>query len=62
MPPCDWCERTWNRVVGTGATSRSSTLMPAALSPACTARLSIRADRLESREVVTVLPFFSVDP
>ena len=36
MPPCERCERTWNRVAGTGATSRSSTLTPAAFSPAIT--------------------------
>ena len=60
MPPCARSERTWNRVTGTGATSRSSTLTPAALRPAMTARLSARAARLESRDVVTVLPFFRV--
>ena len=42
--------RTWKRVTGTVATSRSSTLTPAALSPAIIARFSMRADRLESRD------------
>jgi hypothetical protein len=46
-----------NRVTGTLATSRSSTSTPAAFSPAIIARLSIRADRLESRDVTTVVPF-----
>ena len=43
-----------NRVTGTDATSRSSTLIPPALSPAITARFSMRADREESRDVTTV--------
>ena len=34
--------------------------MPAELSPAITARFSARAARLESRDVVTVDPFFMV--
>ena len=46
-----------NRVTGTEATSRSSTLTPAALRPAIIARFSMRADRLESREVTTVVSF-----
>ena len=50
------------RVTGTDATSRSATLTPAALSPAIIARLSMRAERLESREVMTVASFFSVLP
>ena len=54
--------RTWNRLTGTVAISRSSTLTPAALSPAITARLRARAARLESRDVVTVEPFFMVVP
>ena len=49
-----------NRVTGTEATSRSSTFTPAALAPAIIARLSIRAERLESREVMIVLSFFRV--
>ena len=51
-----------NRVTGTDATSRSSTFTPAALSPAIIARFSIRADRLESREVTTVASFLRVVP
>ena len=39
---------TANRVTGTEATSRSRTLPPAALIPAIIARLSMRAERLES--------------
>ena len=50
------------RVTGTDATSRSSTLTPAALSPAIIARLSMRAERLESRDVMTRVPFLSVEP
>ncbi len=45
-----------NRVTGTLATSRSITFTPAALSPAIIARFSMRAERLESREVTTVSP------
>ena len=52
----------WKRVTGTDATSRSTTLTPAALSPAIIARFSMRADRLESRQVMTVASFFSVVP
>ena len=52
----------WKRVTGMEATSRSDTLMPAALSPAIIARFSIRAERLESRLVTTVVSFFSVVP
>ncbi len=51
-----------NRVTGTEATSRSSTSTPAALSPAIMARLSMRAERLESRDVMMWAPFFRVDP
>jgi hypothetical protein len=36
--------------------------MPVALRPAIADRLSIRAARLESREMVTVDPFLSVVP
>ena len=57
MPPRLDPERTWKRVTGTVATSRSSTLTPAALQPTMMARLSTRAARLVSREVVTVEPF-----
>ena len=49
-----------NRVTGTEATSRSSTLAPAALAPAIIARFSIRAERLESREVTIVASFLRV--
>ena len=56
--PCD--RRTWKRVTGTGAISRSVTSTPPAFSPAITARLRARAARLESRDVVTVDPFFMV--
>ena len=51
----------WNRVTGTVAASRSSTLTPAALHPTMIARLMTRAARLVSREVVTVAPFSNVD-
>src|SRR5438093_835045 len=44
MPPCDWPLRTWKRVSGTVASSTSSTLAPARLSPPMIARLSARAD------------------
>ena len=54
-------EVTWNRVTGTVATSRSSTLTPAALQPTMMARLSTRAARLVSREVVIVAPFSKVE-
>ena len=60
MPPAVDGRRTMNRVTGTDATSRSSTLTPAALSPAIIARFSMRAERLESRDVMTVEPFLSV--
>ena len=60
MPPACSGRRTMNRVTGTDATSRSSTLTPAALSPAIIARLSMRAERLESRDVMTVASFLSV--
>ncbi len=48
------------RVTGTDATSRSTTLAPAALTPAIIARLSIRAERLESRDVMMELSFLRV--
>ena len=50
------------RVTGTEATSRSSTLTPTPLSPAIIARLSMRAERLESRDVMTVEPFLIMPP
>ncbi|MDZ7732421.1 MAG: hypothetical protein U5R31_04285 [Acidimicrobiia bacterium] len=49
-------------MTGTVATSRSSTLTPAELSPAIIARLSMRADRDESRDVTTVTPALSPLP
>src|ERR1700722_4842646 len=54
-------EVIWNRVTGTVAASRSSTLTPAALQPTMMARLSTRAALLVSLEVVTVAPFSKVD-
>ena len=62
MPPCDWPLRTWKRVSGTVASSTSSTLAPARLSPPMIARLSARAIRLVSRLVVTVEPFGNAVP
>ena len=49
-----------NRATGSGCASRSTTLIALAFSALCTARLSVRAARDTSREVVTVEPFFSV--
>ena len=60
MPPWARSDLTWKRVTGMGATSRSSTLTPAALRPAIIARFKARAARLESREMVTVEPFLRV--
>ena len=62
MPPVAMGRRMMNRVTGTVATSRSCTSTPAALRPAIMARFSMRAERLESREVTTVVPFLSVEP
>ncbi len=59
-PPEAWPERTWKRVTGTVATSRSSTYSPPAVRPTMIARFSIRAAREESREVVTTEPFGSI--
>ena len=53
IPPCGRLLRTWNRVSGTVASSTSSTLTPARLSPPMIARFSARAIRLVSRLVVT---------
>ena len=53
--------RTWWRVTGTVATSRSSTLTPAALQPTMTARFSTRAARLVSREAVIAGPLSRVE-
>jgi hypothetical protein len=60
MPASASGRATANLVTGTEATSRSRTLTPAALMPDIIARFSIRADRLESREVMTVASFFRV--
>src|SRR4051794_5162682 len=60
MPPTAFGWRARKRVTGTEATSRSSTLTPAALIPAIIARLSMRAERDESRDVTTVDSFFKV--
>ena len=49
-------------MTGTLATSRSSTWTPDALSPAIIARFNIRAARLESRYVTTVVPLGSEVP
>ena len=51
-----------NRLTGMLATSRSITFTPAELSPAIIARLSMRAERLESHGVTTVSPLRSVVP
>jgi hypothetical protein len=61
-PPTASGRRMAKRVTGTEATSRSSTFTPAALRPAIIARLSIRAERLESREVTTVVSFLRLVP
>ena len=49
--------RTWCRVTGTVASSRSLTLTPTELHPTMRARLSTRATRLVSREAVMNEPF-----
>ena len=54
--------RVTNRVTGMGATSRSWIDTPVELSPAWTARFSMRALRLESRDVITVSPARIVEP
>ena len=61
MPASEELVVIWNRVTGTVAASRSSTLMPAALQPTMMARLSTRAALLVSREAVTVAPFSKVE-
>ena len=61
-PPIWRGERVTKRVTGMLATSRSMTFTPEELSPAIIARLSIRAERLESREVTTVSPLRRVVP
>ena len=59
-PPIEEAERTWWRVTGTVAASRSSTFTPAALQPTITALLSTRAALDVSREAVMVEPFSRV--
>ncbi len=53
--------RTWWRVTGTVASSRSVTLTPTELHPTMRARLSTRATRLVSREAVMYEPFSKPD-
>ena len=61
-PPWARSERTWNRVSGTGASSRSSTWTPDRLRPHITARLSVRATREVSRLQHTTDPFLRLVP
>ena len=61
-PPMACGDLTRKRVTGVDATSRSSTLMPAELSPAMSARFNMRAERLESRDVTTVSPLRRLVP
>ena len=60
MPPLHSLRAVWNLATGSGCASRSTTSMALAFSAPCTARLSARAARETSREVVTIVPFFSV--
>ena len=60
MPPLHSLRAVSNLATGSGCASRSTTLIALALSAPCTARLSARAARDTSREVVTAEPFFSV--
>ena len=60
IPPAQSPRAVSNRATGIGWASRSITLMPLAFSAPCTARLSARAARDTSREVVTVAPLRSV--
>ena len=53
--------RTWCRVTGTVASSRSLTFTPTELHPTMRARLSTRAIRLVSREAVMYEPFSKPD-
>ena len=62
IPPCARSVRTWKRVSGAVASSRSITLMPARFKPAMIARFNARAVRLVSRLVVTTEPFGSDVP
>ena len=60
MPPLHTLRAVWNRATGSGWASRSTTLIALAFRAHCTARLSARAARDTSREVVTIDPFRSV--
>ena len=62
--PARGCDRrrTWKRVTGTVATSRSLDVDPDRVQPTMMARLSTRAARLVSRDAVTVEPFSRVVP
>ena len=60
-PPWVPLVRMWWRVTGMVATSRSVTFTPTELHPTIRARLSTRAARLVSREVVMTEPFSSDD-
>ena len=61
-PPWARSDRTWKRVRGTGASSRSSTWTPDRLRPAMMARFSVRPTREVSRLQQTVEPFFRLVP
>ncbi|GAA2818886.1 hypothetical protein GCM10020220_003830 [Nonomuraea rubra] len=60
MPPAADSRAVWKRVTGSGAASRSSTLMAPAVSAPMTARLSALAAREQSREATTYSPFLRV--
>ncbi len=60
IPPLIPLCAVWNRATGNGTTSRSRTSMAAAVSALMIARLSVRAARDTSREVVTTAPFLRV--
>ena len=60
MPPLYLRRAVSNLATGSGSASRSMTLMAEAFSALCTARFSVRAARDTSRDVVTVVPFWSV--
>ena len=61
-PPWARSDRTWKRVRGTGASSRSSTWRPDRLRPAMIARLSVRPTRDVSRLQQTTDPFLRLVP
>src|SRR5579859_7894914 len=60
IPPLHSLRAVSNLATGSGRASRSTTLIALALSAPCTARLSARAARDTSRDVVTAEPFFKV--